>query len=686
MLYLFLVVYCGREKGLQRESGVRSSPFSSHSPPFNVADAIFPTLYLAISLYTVLYGKRGDDLCDSMQMVKQNCKDLQALTIMPQFVEMMLGGRSPSKILLKLATRLIPLWFAASRAVEVVEALAVARETKKLARMAPQRRKFKPRKNEQEMVVPAGSGFFDEITTRKLASGTAKKSTGKMAARPTRPAQSVISLRIDRERTERSTRPQIPVPVWLVCLYVSMCWTFCLFSWIRFSQLAAPCAAAGSPWQIHCRVRSHPLFDLKLPGPGTNLCACNTFIAVSGKRKNQTKENMNSSYDCGAEKFMEDVRQGLFAGNALTTTAPYVQSMMFYSGCAVNNTHVNEMFVGLKNLRILTLRDSSAIVPPLRLPGGAMKKESQLMALQLVRIAVEVIPPEIGRLSEALSLLYIRGGKMRELPRELGMCTNLALLYLNGNALSTLPSELGRLRGLASIGLSNNKLNSLPDELGYLTGMQTLQLSGNLLTMLPPSFVRMSSLGELHMADNRLTAVPVIDSQPRAWPNLMYMNVEGNDISAWPNDWLVHSNVSVAGLLFNTTARAMGDERGGLYDTYVEEREEEGAINSTDVPSLLVLMSGNPIMKSNNTDGRGGGGVRLLEVSRGRASKSGTGELPRMLVSSRAECTTGCPSTPWKARGLEDWRGDSICDMVCNASACAFDGGDCVEEGLQTYT
>ena len=183
----------------------------------------------------------------------------------------------------------------------------------------------------------------------------------------------------------------------------------------------------------------------------------------------------------------------------------------------------------------------------------------------------------------------------------------------------------------------------------------------------------MSSLNILNVAANRLVAVPVNNDNRK----LQYMNLEGNNISSWPKDWVVQKDVAVAELPFNTTARVSGndgdDGPDGLYETYVAQwrsNEEEEV--------LLVLTSGNSAVSSKST----GGAARLLEVSRGIS----TDGLPRMLVSNQPECAAGCPSTPWdgfkspfkvKLVKMDDRRGDMECDAACDVSACQFDKGDC---------
>ena len=207
-------------------------------------------------------------------------------------------------------------------------------------------------------------------------------------------------------------------------------------------------------------------------------------------------------------------------------------------------------------------------------------------------------------------------------------------------------------------------------------------MGNNLINTIPSSFGKMTSLVRLAAASNRLTTVPVLDSNQQAWSNLRYLDLEGNNISAWPNNWAVEREVTIAELPFNTTARAAGDGRDGLYDTYVAHHQQNKSSNGNSplatggALSLLVLMSGNPVMENIITKGR----AVLIEVKRGSASEG----MPGMLVSTRPNCAAGCHSTPWKAGGLRGERGNSWCDSVCNVSACQFDGGDCARrEDLQ---
>ena len=640
----------------------------------------------------------------SMQVQSQACRDFLGFVAMPMFTELLYGGSSLRKIWLKIVTRLVPLWFASSRSEEVVESLAVARETERRLHMPVQTRHFPTRKkrskdteheqntSSNDAEQEASGGRVDAITTQRRT----RYSNG---------TDSIFTRTIGHERAQRATRPPVRVPLWLTVPYVVFVWGCCTFMLVRINQLDAPCEAAGTIW-TSCRVRAYPVVDFSFPGPDADRCACNTFAAAPGAGENKTyvadggtekgsdgDANVYADDDCISPRFMEKVHTDLFgAGAQAAATAAYTQTVILYSGCVLNNTHVNDMFDKLKNLRVVMLLDSPAIVPPLQLPASAMTSESQLVALRLVGMGLGEIPPEIGRLAESLSLLYIIGNRrVRRVPPELGQCTNLGIVNFRDNAITSLPSELGRLTGLAALNVNGNKLSSLPAELGSLTNMHTLNIGRNRLTALPSSFGRMAYLEVLGGAANRLTSVPILDTQPQAWPKLSVIDLEGNCISTWPKDWTLQRIEEVAQLSFNTTT---GDDGDGFYDTYVDRRRTEtrigrnssilqggqntdGTLAGRDV--VLVGMSGNPVVSDGGNGSMTAAGAgqsseeRLWEFSRG----GDTVENVVLLVISRGNCAFGCNTFALKATGSQDFRGDYVCDISCNVSACNFDDGDC---------
>ncbi|GAB1518127.1 hypothetical protein RhiTH_001186 [Rhizoctonia solani] len=74
--------------------------------------------------------------------------------------------------------------------------------------------------------------------------------------------------------------------------------------------------------------------------------------------------------------------------------------------------------------------------------------------------------------------LYLANNNITILPSELFQLNNLTLLSLRGNKLRNLPPAIGHLKSLRSLNIANNELATLPSELTYLN-LQTLLLDPN---------------------------------------------------------------------------------------------------------------------------------------------------------------------------------------------------------------
>lgn len=101
------------------------------------------------------------------------------------------------------------------------------------------------------------------------------------------------------------------------------------------------------------------------------------------------------------------------------------------------------------------------------------------------------IPKEIGVLSN-LQELYLYGNKLTSLPKEIGNLSNLKILYLADNSLNSIPKEIGNLINLQELYLANNSLISVPKELGNLSNLQMLYLTNNQLTRLPKELTKLN--------------------------------------------------------------------------------------------------------------------------------------------------------------------------------------------------
>lgn len=75
-------------------------------------------------------------------------------------------------------------------------------------------------------------------------------------------------------------------------------------------------------------------------------------------------------------------------------------------------------------------------------------RQTQATELDLPRMGLEELPPEIGQLTN-LTKLNLWGNQLTSLPPEIGQLTNLTELYLHKNQLTILPREITYLTGLA---------------------------------------------------------------------------------------------------------------------------------------------------------------------------------------------------------------------------------------------
>ena len=142
------------------------------------------------------------------------------------------------------------------------------------------------------------------------------------------------------------------------------------------------------------------------------------------------------------------------------------------------------------------------------------------------------IPPELGRLSNLMSLVLWDNQLTGEIPPELGRLSNLTVLGLSGNHLTgPIPPELGDLSNLKNLYLSGNQLTGpIPPELGRLSNLIGLNLSDNQLTgEIPLELGRLSNLTGLFLHGNQLTGE--IPLELGRLSNLTRLFLHGNQLT-----------------------------------------------------------------------------------------------------------------------------------------------------------
>lgn len=148
---------------------------------------------------------------------------------------------------------------------------------------------------------------------------------------------------------------------------------------------------------------------------------------------------------------------------------------------------------------------------PARL-ANALKKPGSVTALELRRLKLKELPPEIGALRK-LRQLDVQQNSLRTLPDEIGALTALRDLNLRGSStirssLKALPPSFAQLKRLEKLDLAYNMFRVWPTALDSLRNLKELNLRGNKLPSLGVGIGQLKKLEVLHLSYNKLTDLP----------------------------------------------------------------------------------------------------------------------------------------------------------------------------------
>ena len=126
-------------------------------------------------------------------------------------------------------------------------------------------------------------------------------------------------------------------------------------------------------------------------------------------------------------------------------------------------------------------------------------KRLHWQALDLHSCKLNVIPTELGDLSDLKALDLFGNTKISVLPNSFRNLTNLQRLSLAETRISVLPDCIANLKNLKALFLYGTFISALPDFIGNLTKLQTLDLSATRIESLPDSIKNLKNLQTLNL-------------------------------------------------------------------------------------------------------------------------------------------------------------------------------------------
>lgn len=136
--------------------------------------------------------------------------------------------------------------------------------------------------------------------------------------------------------------------------------------------------------------------------------------------------------------------------------------------------------------------------------------------------------------------LYLAKKKLKEIPKEIFINSDIEFLYLHDNNISEIPKEIENLSNLVFLSLSNNKISELPAEIGNLKKLQYLDLKGNNIHKLPDSFKNLKKIDFFDLSDNPIKQPPIeIQSQGGKAVAYYYLSTLFNSIPVYEAKLLI---------------------------------------------------------------------------------------------------------------------------------------------------
>ncbi len=188
-----------------------------------------------------------------------------------------------------------------------------------------------------------------------------------------------------------------------------------------------------------------------------------------------------------------------------------------------------------------------------------------------------------GKSLTQITSLNLSGKDLKEIPKEVFMCTNLRKLNLSSNSISRIPLDIQNLRKLEVLNLTDNKLNQLHGGLFRLIRLKRLVLANNTIKSIPKQIEKLTKLEVLMIQNNKITGI----NPDHLSQNMRKLNISNNGITdiSWIKDFSNLKQVWIGGNPISKTdldALLTGKESKS-FKLYYKTKENFNKVNNTPV-------------------------------------------------------------------------------------------------------
>eukprot|EP01132_Coremiostelium_polycephalum_P001564 gene1564-1983_t len=191
-----------------------------------------------------------------------------------------------------------------------------------------------------------------------------------------------------------------------------------------------------------------------------------------------------------------------------TNAGPSVQFTLDSDSVEINDKSLVDFPIGLAQLKLLKVISLSRNkISKIDGISGVVLLEDLDLSQNCLQSLPGQLPREIGLVSN-LTILNLSFNQLTALPVEIGKLGNLTKLILNNNKIQSLPSDIGKLVQLVQLDLAENELRTLPTQIGGLKALTKLYLDNNDFLEMISEVGNLENLKELNLRSNQLVDLP----------------------------------------------------------------------------------------------------------------------------------------------------------------------------------